>query len=150
MEINDIKKLLDEQTKTIESNIDRKIDAAVKRLSSESKKYTDMAMSALSTELKGHTETTVKLATEESKEHTERYLGAMSEDFQGKLKVVAENTTIISETREDMSVVKETTQRMEEKLDATFERAGELSVDMTTAQQNIHNHEKRITVLEKA
>ena len=67
-------------------------------------------------------------------EKTERYIGALKEDFDHKLDVVLELV-------QDIPAIKT-------KLDLTFEKVGELAVDMEVVKEAVKDHEHRLQKLE--
>jgi hypothetical protein len=70
----------------------------------------------------------------EQQEKTERYIGALKEDFDSKLQVVLEQTSVIPE--------------MQQTLNATFEEVGKLRVDMEAVKNIVGDHKVRLQKLE--
>ncbi len=67
-------------------------------------------------------------------EETQRYIGALKEDFDHKLDAVLEVVSVLPD--------------IQQKLDATFEKVGEIVVDIDVIKTVVKDHEHRIQKLE--
>lgn len=105
----------------------------------------------------------IDFKAEEAQEKTERYLGALKEDFDHKLAVVmevAKDVVDIKETIKDIPAIKEAIQdiplikeiikdipAIKEKLDLTFDKVGEIAVDVEVIKEVIKDHEQELQQL---
>jgi hypothetical protein len=76
----------------------------------------------------------VKKQMEQQRKEFEHYTGVLAEDFDHKLQAVAESVQVLPE--------------MQETLNATFEKVGEISVDVEVIKETIQDHERRLQHLE--
>lgn len=67
----------------------------------------------------------------ESDERMQRYVGGLKEDFDHKVDTVLEYV-------EDVSEIKQT-------VDLTFEKVGEIAVDLEVVKEAVKDHEQRLT-----
>lgn len=77
----------------------------------------------------------MKALLREHQAQTERHMGALKEDFDHKLDVILEAV-------KNIPVIKET-------LDRTFEKVGEITVDIEVVKTAIQDHEQRVRAVEE-
>ncbi len=76
-----------------------------------------------------------EILSEQQKE-TERYIGSIKEDFDNKLDIVLEQTSVVPE--------------IQRTLNATFDKVGEIATDVEMIKEVAKGHEQRIQKLETA
>lgn len=89
-----------------------------------------------------------EMVSEQAQQQSEKYLGALKQDFDRKLDAVLEALQPMAAMQEKITNVEETVNEMAPILDATFEKVGELAIEMETIKENLRDHEQRLQKVE--
>lgn len=128
----------------LEGMLEKAADKAV----TKSQEHTDRSISALEGRLDRKIDESADRVLAESQERTERYLGALKEDFDHKLDVVLEAVQPIADIQERLTNVEATVNDMAPKVDATFEKVGEMAVDIETTKEAVQDINQRLQKVE--
>ncbi|MEK7499182.1 MAG: hypothetical protein AAB649_01090 [Patescibacteria group bacterium] len=148
MDEKTFKKLLAEQTKSIDAKMDQRfieqnksIDAKLDQRFAEQTKAIDAKFVEQNNAIDD------KLEAQDVR--MMQYVGALSEQYQEKLQAALEIFIPLLQLPQQVSELAESVYEMRQIVDPTFERVGELSESEATTTETLDNHEKRIRVLEK-
>lgn len=99
----------------------------------------------------------IKKLLQEHQEQTERYIGIIKEDSDQKFETIMEyvkdipdikeRLTKVEEAVQEMPVINKRLDRIETTLDATFEKVGEVAIDVEVIKETVGTHSQEITQL---
>ena len=110
-------------------------DAEIKKYIDEVDARSDMRMEKYIAKLK-----------KESDAELKHYLGALKEDIAHKMDAIMEVVEPLIYLPAKVDRIDETVQEMKITLDATFERAGELTEDVEVLKVTVARHQKQLTI----
>lgn len=85
-----------------------------------------------------------EIVSADAEDRTQRYVGSLQEDFDHKLDAVLEATQPIEKIQQELSILKDNMEDVVPKIDATFEKVGEIAVDVEVIKTAVTEHERKL------
>ncbi len=85
-----------------------------------------------------------EIVSADAEDRTQRYVGALKKDFDHKLDAVLEAVQPIGKMQNEISILKDNIEDMTPKVDATFEKVGEIAVDIEIIKATVKTHETKL------